>query len=98
VKDAIEEDNCLLGVKQVITSMKNSKLVVLSTSIPQNILGKIHESAKNEKVPTLDFTGSSVTLGRLCGVQFRVSAVSVTSLSDTNLKSIIRESKEQVEQ
>ena len=46
---------------------------------------------KNSKVPTLHYNGSSVELGRLCGTQFRISALSLKTLSDINLKAITKE-------
>jgi large subunit ribosomal protein L30e len=91
IKDAVEDGKCSFGSKEVISSMKNSKLVVLSHSVPERMLQKIQEAAKNSKVPTLNYNSSSVELGRLCGTQFRISAVSLKTLSDTNLKTIIKE-------
>jgi large subunit ribosomal protein L30e len=90
----MEDNKCSLGAKEVLTSIKNSKLVILSDSIPKNLFQKIHENAKNSKVPTIDFKGSSVALGRLCGTQFRISALSLKTLSDTNLKSILKEAEQ----
>lgn len=94
LKDAIKERKRILGSKQILATMQNSKLIVLSQSISQNMEEKIQESAKKEKIPTLNFEGSSVALGRLCGLQFRVSAISLTSLSDTNIKSLLKETKD----
>lgn len=94
LKDAIKEKKRILGSKQILATMQNSKLIVLSQSISQNMEEKIQESAKKEKIPTLNFEGSSVALGRLCGLQFRVSAISLTSLSDTNIKSLLKETKD----
>ncbi|MEX0657137.1 MAG: ribosomal L7Ae/L30e/S12e/Gadd45 family protein [Nitrosopumilaceae archaeon] len=94
LKDAIKEKKRILGSKQILAAMQNSKLIVLSQSISQNMEEKIQESAKKEKIPTLNFEGSSVALGRLCGLQFRVSAISLTSLSDTNIKSLLKETKD----
>ncbi|MEO9276267.1 MAG: ribosomal L7Ae/L30e/S12e/Gadd45 family protein [Nitrososphaera sp.] len=91
IKDAIEDGKCSFGTKEVIGTIKNSKLVVLSHSIPKIMSDKIQESAKSSKVPTLNYPGSSVELGRLCGTQFRISALSLKTLSDTNLKSIMKE-------
>ena len=54
---------------------------------------KIIEGAKKEKISTLQFEGSSVALGRLCGLQFRVSTISLTAVSDANIKSIMKESE-----
>ncbi len=95
LRDAMKDKKRTLGAKQVLNSMKNSKLVVLSQSIPKDRAKKIHEHTKKEKVSTLNFEGSSVALGRLCGLQFRVSTISLTSLSDANIKSILKESENQ---
>jgi len=91
IKDTVKDGKCSFGSKEVISSMKNSKLVVLSHSVPEKILQKIQEAAKNSKVSTLNYNGSSVELGRLCGTQFRISVVSLKTLSDINLKGIIKE-------
>ncbi|MGQ0637983.1 MAG: ribosomal L7Ae/L30e/S12e/Gadd45 family protein [Nitrososphaerota archaeon] len=95
IKDSMEDNKCSFGAKEVIGSMKNSKLIVLSESVPQNMLQKILENAKNSKVLTLNFKGSSVTLGRLCGTQFRISAISLKNLSEANLKSILKEAEQE---
>jgi large subunit ribosomal protein L30e len=91
IKDAIEDGKCSFGTKEAISTIKNSKLIVLSHSVSEEILEKIQEVAKGEKVPTLNYNGSSVELGRLCGTQFRISALSLKTLSDTNLKAITKE-------
>ncbi len=93
LKDAIKENKCTLGSKQVLGSLKDSKLVVVSDSVQNNITEKIQSDAKKAKVPTMHFNGSSVALGKLCGLQFRVSTVSFNSLSDSNIKSILKEAE-----
>ena len=93
LKDAMKEKKSILGSKEVLNSIKDSKLVVLSQSAPRKTAEKILENAKKEKISTLQFEGSSVALGRLCGLQFRVSTISLTALSDANIKSIIKESE-----
>ena len=57
---------------------------------------KIIDDEKKEKISTLQFQGSSVALGRLCGLQFRVSTISLTDVSDANIKSIMKESETEV--
>ena len=89
--DAVKERKRTLGVKQIMSSMKNSKLVVISQSVSTEISKKIEESAQNDSVPLLQFNDTSVTLGKLCGLQFRVSAISLNSLSNTNVQAIIKE-------
>ncbi|MFB5606153.1 MAG: ribosomal L7Ae/L30e/S12e/Gadd45 family protein [Nitrosarchaeum sp.] len=91
LKDSLKEDQITMGTKQVLSSVKNSKLIVLSQSLKKETLAKIELDAKKEKVPLVNFQGTSVALGRLCGLQFRISTISFTSLSDTNIKSILKD-------
>jgi len=88
---AIKERKHILGTKQVVSSMKNSKLVVISQSVSTETAKKIEESAQNDSVPLLHFNDTSVALGKLCGLQFRVSAISLNSLPATNIQAIIKE-------
>lgn len=98
IKEAVEGDKCSFGSKQVLSTIKNSKLVVLSHSIPPSMMQRILEAAKNSKVPTLNYNGSSVELGRLCGTQFRISTLSLKTLADTNLKAIIKDAESEMQQ
>ena len=98
IKDAMDDKKCTLGAKEVIGSMKNSKLIILSQSIPKGTLQKIQETATSSKIPLLNFKGSSVELGRLCGTQFRISALSLKTLSETNLKTLLKEVEEEIQQ
>ena len=89
--DAIKERKHVFGAKQIVSSMKNSKLVVISQSVPTETAKIIEESAQNDNVPLLHFNDTSVILGKLCGLQFRVSTISLNSLSDTNVQAILKE-------
>ena len=89
--DAIKAKKSILGTKQILSSIKDSKLVVISQSVPTMVAKKIEESAQNNDVPFVHFNDTSVMLGKLCGLQFRVSAISVSSLSNTNIQAILKE-------
>jgi len=93
LKDARKEDKLTLGAKQVLNSIKNSKLVVLSQSVKKEMFEKIESDAKKEKIPLVNFQGTSVALGRLCGLQFRISTISFTSITDSNIQSILNDTK-----
>ena len=82
-----------MGAKQVLNSVKNSKLIVLSQSVEKEMFEKIQTDANKEKIPFVKFQGTSVALGRLCGLQFRISTLSFTSLSDANIKSILKDTE-----
>jgi large subunit ribosomal protein L30e len=93
LKDALKEDKITMGAKQVLNSVKNSKLIVLSQSVEKEIFEKIESGAKKERIPFVNFQGTSVALGRLCGLQFRISTLSFTSITDTNIKSILKDTE-----
>ncbi len=89
--DAIKEKKRIIGVKQITASIKNCKLIVISRSVSTNQAKKVEENAQNENIPIIHFEGSSVSLGKLCGLQFRVSAISFNSLTNTNAQAILNE-------
>ncbi|MBA0909037.1 MAG: ribosomal L7Ae/L30e/S12e/Gadd45 family protein [Nitrosarchaeum sp.] len=93
LKDALKENSIVMGTKQVLESMKNSKLIILSQSVKKETFAKIELDAKKDKIPFVNFQGTSVALGRLCGLQFRISTLSFTSLTDANLKSILKDTE-----
>ena len=93
LRDARKEDKLIMGTKQVLNSVKNSKLIILSQSIKKEMFEKIESNAKKEKIPLVNFQGTSVALGRLCGLQFRISTISFTSIDDANIKSILKDTE-----
>ena len=93
LKDARKENRLTMGSKEVLNSVNNSKLIVLSQSVDKEMLEKIESDAKKQKVPLVNFQGTSVALGRLCGLQFRISTISFTSIDDANIKSILKDTE-----
>ena len=93
LKDAMKEDKCILGAKQVLNSFSKSKLIVLSKSIQTETREKIESGAKKSKIPTLTFNDTSVNLGKLCGLQFRISTLSLPQISDSDITSLKKESE-----
>ena len=77
--DAIKARKRVLGTKQIISTMKDSKLVVISKSVPTLSAKKIEESAKNNNVPFVHFNDTSIILGKICGLPFRVSSISLNA-------------------
>ena len=93
LKDAVKENQCILGTKQVLNSISKSKLIVLSRSVQTEIRDKIESDAKKSKIPTLTFNDTSVNLGKLCGLQFRVSSISLPQISQSDITSLKKESE-----
>ena len=95
LKDALKAEECTLGTKQVLNSISKSKLIVLSKSVPEKTYKKIQDDAKKSKITTLKFDDTSVNLGKLCGLQFRISAVSLPKISESDINSLLKESENQ---
>lgn len=93
LKDAVKAGQCALGARSVQGSVAGTKLVVVSRSVQEGRSAAIAAGAREAGVPTVRFAGSSVALGRLCGVQFRVSAAALTSAADATVKSIVSETE-----
>ena len=89
--DAIKTRKRVLGTKQIISTIKDSKLVVISKSVPTLSAKKIEETAQNNNVPFVHFNDTSLILGKLCGLPFRVSAISLSAVSNTNVQAILKE-------
>ena len=93
LKDAVKENQCILGTKEVLNSISKSKLIVLSRSIQTETRQKIESDAKKSKIPTLTFNDTSVNLGKMCGLQFRVSTLSLPQISESDITSLRKESE-----
>ena len=89
--DAIKTRKRVLGTKQITSTIKDSKLVVISKSIPTISAEKIEKTAQENNVPLVHFNDTSIILGKLCGLPFRVSAISLSTVSNTNVQAILKE-------
>lgn len=93
LKDSIKESSCTVGTRQVLNSAASSKLIVVSESVDPDLLSRINEAAEKNNVPTVRFHDSSVALGKLCGLQFRISTISFAKLTDASVKALIKEAE-----
>ncbi|MFN2434457.1 MAG: ribosomal L7Ae/L30e/S12e/Gadd45 family protein [Nitrososphaeraceae archaeon] len=91
IKEAISSNKCKIGTREVMGSIKGSKLIVLSDSLVEMDRSKILEEAKAAQVPTLRYDGNSVQLGRLCNKAFRISAISLKIGKDNEIQELLNE-------
>lgn len=91
IKDSMSKNACNIGTKEVLLSIKNSKLIVCSESLPADVKNKIEQSAKSANIPIYDFNDTSLQLGRLCNKSFRISAISIDSKSDSDMSVVLEE-------
>ena len=89
VKNAVTENKYKSGAKEVLQSMKGSKLVIMSTSLGLDERLKLEKQANSFNIPIYRFEGNSVQLGKLCNKPFRISIISIKSGSNEEITSII---------
>ncbi len=74
----------IVGRKEVLNGLKGSKLVVWSSSA--NVPPKLLNECKELQVPAVCFSGSPIELGKLCGIPYKVSVISVKTAGDAILR------------
>ena len=89
--DAKKTGKRVLSTKQITSTIKDSNLVVISKSVPTLSAKKIEKTAQDNSVPLVHFNDTSIMLGKLCGLPFRVSAISLSTVSNTNVQAILKE-------
>jgi large subunit ribosomal protein L30e len=62
-----------------------AKLVIVSSNCPADVLADLRHFTKLSKVHIMDYRGTSVELGTVCGKPFPVSALSVVEQGDSNI-------------
>ena len=90
LKDAMKGGKSTFGAKESIAAMKGSKAVLCTTSIPSGLGAKLREEAKKHEVPVIELTQSSVQLARMVGRPYKVSAMALRSVSDSDVKLLMR--------
>src|SRR5687768_4222371 len=94
IKEAITSDKYKSGVKEVLQSVKGSKLIILSNTVPTGDRSKIEEQAKSANVALYEYPGTSVQLGKMCNKPFRINAIALKSGSADEINSILSEAKD----
>ena len=94
IKEALASDKYKSGVKEVLQSVKGSKLIILSNTVPSVDRSKIEEQAKSANVALYDYPGTSVQLGKMCNKPFRINAIAIKAGSSEEISSILSEAKD----
>ena len=93
IKDAVAADKYKSGTKEVLQSVKGSKLIIVSKSIDPEDGKKLKDQAKSANVTVYDYPGTSVQLGRLCNKPFRISAIAIKSGTADEISAIMSEKR-----
>jgi large subunit ribosomal protein L30e len=91
IREALSANKCKIGTRDVLKSLKGSKLIILTRSVPSTIKSKIVSEASAASIPYIYITydGSSISFGRKCNKPFRVSAISLKIGDIDDIQSIL---------
>jgi large subunit ribosomal protein L30e len=90
-REAISSKKYKAGTKEVMKSIKGTKLLVISESMRQKLKEKLEKQASDSNIPLYNFRGSSLQLARLCGVPYRVSAISLKTGNIEDINDIVHD-------
>jgi large subunit ribosomal protein L30e len=90
LKDAMKRGKTAVGAKESLASMKGSKAILLTRSVPTGLGAKLREEAKKHGVPVVELPHSSAELARMIGRPYRVSAIALRSVSEADINQLMR--------
>ena len=90
LKDAMKGGKSAVGAKESMAAVKGSKAFLCTRSIPAKLGARLREEAKKHGVPVIELTQTSAELARMIGKPYRVSAVAVRNVSDSDIKMLAR--------
>jgi large subunit ribosomal protein L30e len=90
LKEAMKGGKSSFGAKESLAAVKGSKAVLCTKSIPTGLGTRLREEAKKHNVPVIELTESSVELARMVGRPYKVSAMALRNVSDSDVKQLLR--------
>ncbi len=87
LRKAMKTGKVYLGSKRTIKALKNgeAKLVVIAKNCPEEVRLRIQEF----EVPIVEFEGTNMELGAMCGKPFSVAALAIVDAGDSEILSTI---------
>lgn len=92
IRLAVESGKVEFGSRK---SIKNSllgkaKLFVIASNAPKNVVAEITKNSTHSKIPVLNFEGSTLDLGSICGNPYPVSVLSVYEAGSSNILDLVK--------
>ncbi|MDG6953914.1 MAG: ribosomal L7Ae/L30e/S12e/Gadd45 family protein [Nitrososphaerota archaeon] len=90
LKDALKGGKSAVGAKESIAGVKGSKGVLITRSIPPALGSELRDEANKHNVPVVELQQSSAELARLVGRPYKVSAMALRNVSDSDVRLLMR--------
>ena len=88
LKEAMKSGKYTLGTREVLSEIRTSKVVIASAFHSSKDEAAIRAEAEKNKVPLVVVNRSSSQLGRLLGRPYKVSALALRSINDSDLRQL----------
>ncbi|MBU0527723.1 MAG: 50S ribosomal protein L30e [Candidatus Micrarchaeota archaeon] len=87
IRLTVESGKVEFGARRGVASSLNAKakLFVVAGNTPEEIKKNVHNYAEISEVPVIDFPGSSMELGSVCGRPFPITVLSVYDAGTSNI-------------
>jgi large subunit ribosomal protein L30e len=92
VRLAVESGKVEFGARAGVAASQSgkAKLFVTASNTPAEIKAKVEKAAKDANVPLIEFEGSTMELGSVCGKPFPVSVLSVYEEGSSNIMELAK--------
>ncbi len=87
IRLAVESGKVEFGSRRGATASieGKAKLMIIAKNTPKKIRDSITEQLKKSKIPVMEFGGSTMELGSVCGKPFPISVLSVYDAGNSNI-------------
>jgi len=87
IRMAVDTGKVLMGADKTVKAALNgtAKLIVIASNCPIQRRQDLKHYSQLSGIPVLDFKGTSIELGTVCGKPFPVSAMSVLDAGNSDL-------------
>ena len=89
IKEAKSSKKYKEGLKEVKSSVRGSKLIIVSTSLSNTDKQFIEKHCNELKVPLYYYSDNSIKLGRLFNRPYRISTVALKSIADEDVNALL---------
>lgn len=90
IRGAMKTGRYTIGARESISSMKGTKALVCTKSVPAPLGARLRDEAKKHGVAVVELDVTSAEFARMIGRPYRVSALALKTVGEAELKSLLR--------
>lgn len=93
IRRAVDTGKVIFGTKNSEKSLKNGsgKLIIIANNTPKLVKEKLVSFAEIGKTPHLEYEGTGLELGSVCGKPFTISAMVVTDKGKSKVLELVKQ-------